>query len=123
MHAKDGFHFELLKQTVFDHFAGAAAAFFGGLENGVHRAVKVAVLGQVLRSGQQHGGVAVVAASVHLARVAAGMGEGVELLHGQGVDVGAQANAATAGTAIAPVDDAHHAGGAHAAVNRDAPIG
>jgi hypothetical protein len=48
----------------------------------------------VLGRRQQHGGVAVVAAGVHLAGVLAGMREAVELLHGQGVHVGAQADGA-----------------------------
>ena len=81
------------------------------------------MLGKVFGRCQQHRGVAVVPASVHLALVFAGVGEGVELLHGQGVDVGAQANAAPASAAVTPVHDAHHACGAHAAVNGDAPVG
>ncbi len=44
VHAKHGLHGELLEHAVFDHFTGTAAAFFGGLENEVHGAVKVAVL-------------------------------------------------------------------------------
>ena len=94
VHAKHGIHRELLEQAVLDHLARAAAALFGRLENQVHRAVKIAVLGQVLRGGQQHGGVAVMAAGVHLAGVLAGVGKGVELLHRQGVHVGPQANGA-----------------------------
>ena len=74
-------------------------------------------------SCQQHGGVAVVAASVHFAGVLAGVGKGVELLHGQGIDVGAQANAAATFAAIAAVHNADDAGGAHAAVNGNAPVG
>ena len=41
----------------------------------------------------------------------------------QRVDVGTQANATSTSAAIAPVHDAHHAGGAHAAVDGDAPVG
>ena len=44
-------------------------------------------------------------------------------MHGQGVHVGSQAHAAPASTAIAAMHNAHHPGGAHAAVNGDAPIG
>ena len=97
--------------------------FFGRLEDEVHRAVEVAVLGEVLRSGEQHGGVAVVAAGVHLARVLAGVGKGVVLLHGQGIDVGAQADGPAALAAIAAVHDAHHPGGAQPPVNGNAPFG
>src|SRR6218665_44044 len=60
---------------------------------------------------------------VHLAVVGAGRGEAVELLHGQGVDVGAQANGPTAGAAITPLDDADHAGLAQPPVDRNAPLG
>ena len=81
------------------------------------------MLRQVLRSGQQHGGVAVVAAGVHLALVAAGVGKGVEFLHGQRVHVGAQADGTATRAAVAPVHDAYHPGGAHAPVDGDAPFG
>jgi hypothetical protein len=37
-------HRELLKQAVFDHFTRTTTAFFGGLEDHIDRAVKVAVL-------------------------------------------------------------------------------
>ena len=69
-------------------------------------------------SRQQHGGVAIVAASVHLAGMLAGMGKRVGFVHGQGVHVGTQADAALAGAVF---DEADHAGGAHAAVHFDAP--
>ena len=91
---KHRIHREFLEQAVLDHFAGTAAALFRRLKNQHHGAVKVAVLGQVLRSRQQHGGVAVMAASVHLAHVLAGMGEGVGLVHRQRVHVGTQSNTA-----------------------------
>ncbi len=74
----------------------------------------------MLGGGQQHGGVAVVAAGVHLALVLAGVGEGVVLGHRQRVDVGAQAHRAAAGAVL---DDADHAGLAQAAVDGDAPVG
>jgi hypothetical protein len=77
-----------------NHFARAAAAFFGGLKNQVDRAVKIALGCQVLGGCQQGGGVAVVAAGVHLAGVFAGVLKGVELLHGQRIHVSAQANGA-----------------------------
>ena len=73
-------------------------------------------------SRQQHGGVAIVAASVHFAGVLAGVGKGVELLHGQGVDVGTQANASTTFAAVTAMNNADDACGAHAAVNGNAPV-
>ena len=125
VHAEHGFHGELLEQAFLDHLARAAAAFLGRLEDQVHRAVEVAVLRKMQRRGQQHGRVAVVAAGVHLALVFAGVGEGVELGHGQRVHVGAQANRSSVfrgRAAVAPVHDADHAGGAQPAVNGDAPL-
>ncbi len=118
---KTASHGEFFEEAVLDHLARPAAAFFGRLEDQVDRAVEVAVLREMARRGQQHGGMAVMAAGVHLARLRAGMGEFVELLHGQRVHVGTQADGPAAGAAVAAVHDAHHAGGAHAAVNRDAP--
>jgi hypothetical protein len=44
--------------------------------------------------------VAIVTTSVHFAGVLAGVGKGVELLHGQGVDVGSEANTSATCTAI-----------------------
>jgi hypothetical protein len=122
VHAKHGLHGELVEHAVFDHFTGAAAAFFGRLENEVHGAIKIAVFGEVLGSRQQHGCVAIVTASVHFAVVLAGVCKGVELLHGQGVHVGSEAHTSAAGAAITAVHDADDAGGAHAAVNGDAPV-
>jgi len=119
VHAEHGLDWKLLKQAVLDHFAGATAALFGGLENQVHRTVKVAVFGKVLGRSQQHGGVAIVAAGVHLAGMFAGVGEGVELLHGQGVHVGAQGQCAAGGTGFHDADDT---GSAHPAVDGNAPL-
>ena len=123
VHAKDGLHGKFFKHAVFDHLAGAAAAFFGGLEDQINRAIKVAVFGEMFGRCQEHGGVTVVSASVHLALVFAGVGKGVELLHGQSVNVGAQTNAAAASAAVSACQNADDASGAHAAVDGDAPIG
>ena len=122
VHAEHGLHGELGEQAVLDHLARAAAALFGRLEDQVHRALEtVAVRGQVLRGGQQHGDVAVMSAGMHFSGMAAGMLEGVELLHGQGVHVGAQADGPAAGAAVTAVDGAHHARAAQAAVHGNAP--
>ena len=113
-------HGEFVKQAVFDHLARAAATLFGGLEDQHHGAIEMLVFGQMLGCCQQHGGVAVVAASVHLAGVFAGVGKGIGFIDGQCVHVGTQADAAFA---VAVFDDADHAGGAHATVNFNAPLG
>ena len=63
-----------------------------------------------------------MAASVHFAGVFTGMRKGVELLHGQGVDVGTQANASTTFAAVTAMNNADDACGAHAAVNGNAPV-
>ena len=65
----------------------------------------------------------IVAAGVHLAVVFAGVLKGVELLHGQGVHVGAQANGTPAGAAVAAMHDAHHTRLAQPAVDGNAPFG
>ena len=111
---------EAVHHAIGAHLAPATAALFGGLEDEVHRAVKVLVLGQMLRSCQEHGHMAVVSAGVHLAGMCAGVGKGVELLHGQGVHVGAQSQCAAGGAGF---HNAHHPGSAHAAVDRNAPLG
>ncbi len=120
VHAVHRLHGKFLKQAVFDHFTRTTTAFFGGLEDHIHRAVKVAVFRQMLRRRQQHGHVAVMAASVHLSWVLAGVWKLVELLHGQSVHIGAQADSPVA---RAVFDNAHHARGAHAAVDRYSPFG
>ncbi len=120
VHAKHRLHREFVKQTVLDHLARAAATFFSGLKDEVHGAIKISVFRQVLGCRQQHGGVAVMAAGVHLAGMLAGVAESVELLHRQRIHVGAQANGTRRGTAL---DDAHNTRGAHAAVQRNAPPG
>ncbi|MNI26820.1 hypothetical protein D3C73_805370 [compost metagenome] len=120
VHAEHGFHRKALEQAVVDHALGAAAAFFSRLEDHIYRARVIAMLGQVLRRGQQHGGVAVVAAGVHLAFVLAGVREAVDLLHGQRVHVGAQAHRAVTGQLAA--NDADHARATQAAINLDAPF-
>lgn len=123
MHAKHRLHGELLEQSVVDHLASAATALLGGLEDGVDRALEaVAMCGQILRRRQQHGRVAVVTAGMHLARMAAGMVKGVELLHGQGIHIGTQADGTAAAAAVAAMDDAHHPGLAQTAMDRYAPL-
>ncbi|KAG1443314.1 hypothetical protein G6F57_018139 [Rhizopus arrhizus] len=120
VHAEHRFHWETLEQAVVDHALGAATAFFGGLEDHVHDAREIAVLRQVLRRGQQHGGVAVMATAVHLAVVARPVVELVFFLHGQGVHVGAQPQPARTRPAAQGAD---HAGHAQAAVHLVAPGG
>ena len=68
MHAVDLLHAEAVHQPVLDHGLAAAAAFLGGLEDDDRGAVEIAGLGEIARGAEQHRGVPVMAAGVHLAR-------------------------------------------------------
>jgi hypothetical protein len=118
VHAEHRVAGEQVEEAVLEHLAGAGLAFFGRLEHQVHDAVEVARGRQVARRGQQHGGVAVVAAGVHLAQHLAGPGLAAGLDDGQGVHVGTQADAARGRAALQRAD---HAGAAQAAVHLVAP--
>ena len=108
VHGKDGLHRKAVKQPVFHHHAGTGKTFFARLEHQHGGAVEVARFREVARGANQHGGVAVVAATVHEALFARLPGEVVVLGQRQGIHVGAQAHHAAAGRA-APPNDAHHA--------------
>ena len=58
-------HREALEQPLFHHFARAAEVLLRGLKDKMHGAAKVAGLRKVRGGGQQHGGVAVMAAGMH----------------------------------------------------------
>ena len=120
MHAKDRIHRKLFKQAILNHLARTATAFFGRLKDQIDSAVKVAVFGKVLGRCQQHGGVAIVSACMHLASVRAGVVKRVEFLHGQRIHVGTKSDGAFAGAIF---DNAHHTGGTHAPVNGNTPFG
>ena len=91
VHAEDAVDAEALHHAFLDHLVAAAAAFLGRLEDDRHRAREVPRLGEIFRRTQQHGGVAVMAAGVHLAgnRGCVGLARG--LADRQRVHVGAQA--------------------------------
>ena len=74
VHAVDLVDGPAVHQAVLDHRLAAAAAFFGRLEDDDRRAVEIARLGEVAGGAEQHGGVAVMAAGVHLARHGRGVG-------------------------------------------------
>src|SRR6476661_6365853 len=67
--------------------SAAAQCLLGGREDEVHGAFEIAGLRQVLRGAQQHGGVAVMAAGMHLAVVGGAVGERVALLDRQRIHV------------------------------------
>ncbi|MNN29482.1 hypothetical protein D3C81_1430860 [compost metagenome] len=118
VHAEHRIAGETREQPVLDHFARAAAAFLGRLEEQVNGAIEGLVLRKVVRRAEQHRGMPVVAACMHLARMLRAMAEGVGLLQRQGVHVGAQADGARA---AAVADHPDKPGGAEAAMHFDAP--
>ncbi len=104
--AEDRVTGKAVEEAVLDHLARAGAAFLAGLEDQVQGAVEVRMPRQVLGSGEQHGGMAVMAACMHLARMPRPMGEGVVLLQRQRVHVGAQPDRTLAGAAAQRADEA-----------------
>ena len=98
---------------VIDHGLAAGAALLGRLEDHHRGAGEIAGLGEIARGAEQHGGVAVMAAGVHLARHGRLVRQAGRLLDRQRVHVGAQADD-LAGAALAAADDADHAGAADA---------
>ena len=104
---------EPVHHAVVDHLAAAAAALFGRLEDHHRGAVEVARLGKIFRGAEQHGGVAVMAASVHLAGDLGGIGYARRLHDRQRIHVGAQANGLARG-GLAAADHADDAGAADA---------
>ena len=90
VHAVDFLDAEALHQAVLHHGLAAGAALLGRLEDHDRGAGEIARLGEVARRAQQHRGVAVMAAGVHLARHGRLVGQVVRLLDRQRIHVGAQ---------------------------------
>ena len=111
---------ETFEQAVRQHGEGAAAAFLGRLEDQVQRASEIGVFGEVAGGAEQHRGVAVMAAGVHLARDGGRIGRAGLLVDRQGIHVGTQPDGPLAGTA--PGDGAHDTGPADALGYGDAPL-
>ncbi len=108
VHAVDFLDAEAGDQAVLDHRQGAGAALLRRLENHHGGAGKIARLGEIFGGAEQHRGVAVMAAGVHLARHGRFVRQAGFLLERQRVHVGAQADDLVAGLAAA--DDADDAG-------------
>ena len=119
VHAVDGVAVELVEQAFLDHHAGAAQPFFGGLEDEMHGAGEVRFCCQMLGRAQQHGGVAVMAAGMHLVGVDRGVVEVVLFLQVQRIHVGAQADRLLAGTLA--LQGADNSGLGQPAMHLDAP--
>ncbi|MNT40027.1 hypothetical protein D3C72_1763190 [compost metagenome] len=67
VHGIDGFHRELLKQPVLDHFTRARVAFFSRLEDEHGAAIEITGFSQIARSAHQHGSMAIMATGMHQA--------------------------------------------------------
>ncbi len=109
MHAVDLLDGEAVHQAVLHHGAAAAAPFLGRLEDHDRRAGKIAGLRQIARGAEQHGGMAVMAAGVHLPGNRRLVGHGRGLLDRQRIHVGAQADHA-APLPLVAADHPHHTG-------------
>ena len=81
---------EALEETVRDHGLCAPLPLLGGLKDEMHRSVEAPGLGEVARGGEQHRGMAVVAAGMHLPGVRRAMLEVIGLVYGQRVHVSPQ---------------------------------
>jgi hypothetical protein len=129
VHGEDRVAWKALEQAFLDHAPGAATTteFLGGLEDQVKRASGAEAAGggiarKHLGGAEQHRGMAVVAAGVHLAGNRAGPGQAGGFLDRQGIHVGAQAKAQAVFVA-APAQAADHAGGGQSAGHFVAPGG
>jgi len=89
VHAVDFLNVETINQSVVEHGLAAAAAFFGGLKDDDGCPREITALREIARRSEQHRGMTVMAASVHLARRRRSVGQIGRLLDRQGVHVGA----------------------------------
>jgi hypothetical protein len=112
VHTVDLIDPEAIHQTVLDHRRRTRAALFRRLKDHHGIAGEIPGLGEIARRAQQHRGVPIMAAGVHLARHGGAIGYAGLFLDRQGVHVGAQADRldVAAIAALAALDDADHAG-------------
>src|SRR5690606_9000676 len=88
------------------HFLGPDMAFFRRLKNQIHGSIEVAMCSQMPGCRQQHGGMAIMSASMHFPGMLAGMPESIGFLHGQRVHVCTKADRASIfGSAMYGADD------------------
>ena len=112
---------EFGEEAFIDHGMRAATAFLGGLEDEVNRAVKIGIVFEIFRGAEQHRGMAIMAAGVHLAGVFGFPGFVVFLNDVERVHVGAQADA-FAGFIRGAFDGGDDAGFAEAGLELNAPF-
>ena len=116
VHPVDFLDAEAVHQAVLNHGSAAAAALLGRLEDHDRGAGEVARLGEIMRGTEQHRGMAVVAAGVHLARRRRLVGQSGRFLDRQRIHIGAQPDRlhVTRACGLAALDDADNAGAANA---------
>src|SRR3546814_13491502 len=68
VHPEDAVDGEQLEQPILHHDPAAGDVLLGGLEDEAYRTVEVPRLGEVARRAEQHGGVPIMAAGMHLSR-------------------------------------------------------
>ncbi len=119
MHGEHCIARERIEQAVFEHFLRAGLALFSRLENQIQCAVEGLSAGQMLGRREQHRGMAVVTARVHLAGERAGIRQAGLFVDRQGVHVRAQAEALRA---VAHFQLADHTGFPEPACHRVAPF-
>jgi hypothetical protein len=111
VHPVDLVHGKALEQPLLHHHAPARLALFGRLEDEIGGAGEVAGLGQVAGGAEQHRGMAVMAAGMHLAGRPGGIGPVGLLVDVERVHVGAQADGAAL---VLALEHAHDAGAGEA---------
>ena len=109
---------EAFKQPIRQHGLRAAPAFFRRLENEMHRAIEIAGFRQITRGGQQHGGMPIMPAAMHLAFNAGFMREAIGFRHGQRIHIGTNPKPALA---VPVPQHAYHTGLANAAMHLNPP--
>ena len=90
VHAVDRVHGEALEQPLLDHDPAAAEPFLRRLKDEMHLAGEISAFGEIARRPEQHRGMAVVTAGVHLAWNRRAMRGPRRLLDVERVKVGAQ---------------------------------
>ena len=124
MHAENAAHRPALEQAIIDHGLATTLMLFCRLKNKMHHAVEVTRLGQVLRRTQQHGGVAIMPASMHASGMLRAVGKVVAFFDRQRIHIGPQADGMASLLAVAQGAGAqagHDAGATHAARDLQAP--
>ena len=120
VHREHGIAREFVEQPLLHHDPATAEPLLAGLENEMHGAVEIARRGEIARRAEQHRGMPVMAAGMHLAVMRRAVRKLVHLLHRQAVHVGPEPDRAQR---VAAPYRADHARLGEAAMHLDAPFG